>query len=216
MLRCEGRAASGVSSLMGDKISHYNRSKYNKNMTQGKQNASFFTFVGIASSILILFLIYYMYVHEGGNSAALFTNFKTTTPLGGLADKSDLFGVKVLPASLSDKALGSLPRDAYSYLAMIDAGSSGCRAHVYRYGKLNNLDGPLYILPEHKSKKIRPGLSSFKDKPQDAGASLQGLVQFLKEEIPKESWKSTPIWCTIIMSIYSHAPTPTLTPTHIS
>ena len=172
---------------------------------QGKQ--AFCTFVGISSSILAVFLVYYyLYVHEGGSSvsakssvydklmtsSSVFSNFRGTS--SGLADKSDLYAVKVLPASLSEKALGSLPRDAYSYLAMIDAGSSGCRAHVYRYGKLNNLDGPLYILPEHKSKKIKPGLSSFKDKPQDAGSSLAGLVQFLKDEIPEESWRHTPVW----------------------
>lgn len=39
-------------------------------------------------------------------------------------------------------------------MAMIDAGSSGCRVHVYRYGRLGSSDGPLYVLPKDKAKKV--------------------------------------------------------------
>ena len=66
-------------------------------------------------------------------------------------DRADTYHVKILNAQESDSVLGV---SSYSYLAMIDAGSSGCRAHVYRYGKLGSLDGPLYILPAHDSKKV--------------------------------------------------------------
>ena len=76
-----------------------------------------------------------------------------------------------------------MPKDTFSYLAMIDAGSSGCRAHVYRYGKLGSIDGPLYILPQHVSKKVKPGLSSFASAPDNAGNSLAGLVDFIKSEV---------------------------------
>ena len=34
--------------------------------------------------------------------------------------------------------------------------------------------GPLYVLPQPESKKVKPGLSSFAKNPADAGASLQG------------------------------------------
>ncbi len=111
-----------------------------------------------------------------------------------IRDASGHYNVKVLPASLSDKDLDSLPRDSFSYLAMIDAGSSGCRAHVFRYGKLGTLSGPLYIVPKHDSRKVKPGLSSFKTNPTDAGASLEGLVAFMKEQVPEKDWATTPIW----------------------
>jgi len=62
---------------------------------------------------------------------------------------------------------------------MIDAGSSGCRAHVFKYGRLENENGPIYILPQHESLKVKPGLSSFKKNPSDAGPSLQGLLGML-------------------------------------
>ena len=66
-------------------------------------------------------------------------------------DRADTYHVKILDTQESDSVLSG---SSYSYLAMIDAGSSGCRAHVYRYGKLGSLDGPLYILPGHESKKV--------------------------------------------------------------
>eukprot|EP01033_Poteriospumella_lacustris_P009312 gene9312-6671_t len=109
-------------------------------------------------------------------------------------DRSESYNVKILPENLSDKELNELPKESFSYLAMIDAGSSGCRAHVYRYGKLGTLTGPLYILPQHQSKKVKPGLSTFADKPQEAGVSLADLVSFLKEQVPEKDWDVTPIW----------------------
>ena len=82
----------------------------------------------------------------------------------------------------------------FSYVTMIDAGSSGCRAHVFRYGVLGTMEGPLYVLPKHDSKKVRPGLSSFKDEPTAAGNSLAGLVDFMKDQIPQNKWATTPIY----------------------
>jgi len=110
------------------------------------------------------------------------------------ADRSKNFRVKVLPASMTDAELHALPKDSFSYLAMIDAGSSGCRAHVYRYGKLGSIEGPLYVLPQHQSKKVKPGLSSFANNPDDAGISLAGLIDFLREQVPEADWAVTPIW----------------------
>eukprot|EP00607_Mallomonas_marina_P002879 CAMPEP_0182429124 /NCGR_PEP_ID=MMETSP1167-20130531/25532_1 /TAXON_ID=2988 /ORGANISM="Mallomonas Sp, Strain CCMP3275" /LENGTH=445 /DNA_ID=CAMNT_0024612471 /DNA_START=449 /DNA_END=1786 /DNA_ORIENTATION=- len=77
---------------------------------------------------------------------------------------------------------------------MIDAGSSGCRAHVYRYGLLGSEKGSLYIVPQHVSKKVKPGLSSFAKNPTAAGESLTGLIDFLKSAIPPSEWENTPIW----------------------
>ena len=109
-------------------------------------------------------------------------------------DRSEAYNVKIMPSSLADKELNELPRETFSYLAMIDAGSSGCRAHVYRFGKLGSITGPLYVLPEHNSLKVKPGLSSFAEQPTDAGKSLQGLIDFMKEQVPEADWAVTPIW----------------------
>ena len=114
--------------------------------------------------------------------------------LGLDKDRAGAYNVKVLPSSLSDNELSALPVDAFSYLAMIDAGSSGCRAHIYRYGKLGSIDGPLYVLPQHVSKKVKPGLSSFAKLPKNAGPSLKELVDFVKSAVPEKDWAVTPIW----------------------
>ena len=129
-----------------------------------------------------------------------FFSFKSSPSFSSLSiSKNDekshaRFHVKVIPADLSDDAIDNLPKESFNYLAMIDAGSSGCRAHVYRYGKLGSEDGPLYIVPKHNSMKIKPGLSTFAEKTAEAGPSLAGLINFLKTEIPEVEWTSTPIW----------------------
>lgn len=75
---------------------------------------------------------------------------------------------------------------------MIDAGSSGCRAHVFRYGML--ADGNLYILPKHVSFKAKPGLSSFDKTPELAGESLAPLIEFAQKIIPPDEWSLSPVW----------------------
>lgn len=161
----------------------------------GKSKASTFSAMGKSTMsprylstrnicFTIVFLITLLYLFFGPVEFSL-TDSK---------DRSDSYRVKVIPNSLDDAALAALPSDTFSYLAMIDAGSSGCRAHVYRYGKLGSLEGPLYVLPQHVSKKIKPGLSSFADHPTDAGASLVGLVDFIKTQVPESDWELTPIW----------------------
>ena len=107
---------------------------------------------------------------------------------------SEAYSINIIPVSNDDHIYESLPKSAFSYVAMIDAGSSGSRVHVYRYGRLGAMDGPLYLLPKHNSKKVKPGLSSFDGATSMAGESLLDLVSFVKEEIPQDKWKDSPIW----------------------
>ena len=104
------------------------------------------------------------------------------------------FPLRSFDPHATDESLAKLNRHEFNYLAMIDAGSSGCRAHVYRYGLLGPPGAPVYIIPQHDSKKVKPGLSSFGKKPTDAGESLQGLVDFMKSQVPEPQWAETPIW----------------------
>ena len=79
---------------------------------------------------------------------------------------------------------------------VVDAGSSGSRAHVYEYraappmahGGLPEVD-----LPE-RTLKVGPGLSSFAQAPEGAGAALADLVAFARKEVPEEDWARTPIF----------------------
>ena len=104
------------------------------------------------------------------------------------------FEASILPPFTSDEEMALLPPSSFSYLTIVDAGSSGCRAHVFRYGRLGHEKGPLYIVPKHVSLKVKPGLSSFKDKPSEAGQSLKGLIDFMKENVPQDKYSTTPIW----------------------
>ena len=107
---------------------------------------------------------------------------------------SEAYNINVIPFSNDDHMYDSLPKSAFSYVSMIDAGSSGSRVHVYKYGRLGAMDGPLYLLPKHNSKKVKPGLSSFVGAATMAGESLIELIDFAKSEIPEDKWKDSPIW----------------------
>ena len=156
--------------------------KGNKNVSNIYSNKLVF---GLLSAMAILL---YLMLHTAGHGIAGEENIFLDQ------DRANAYNVRILPASLSDTELHELPTNSFSYLAMIDAGSSGCRAHIYRYGKLGTISGPLYILPNHVSKKVKPGLSSFAAHPADAGVSLQGLVDFMKTNVPEADWGTTPIW----------------------
>ena len=93
--------------------------------------------------------------------------------------------IKVIPISASDEELEKLPKEAFSYACMIDAGSSGSRVHVYRYGVLGDGRGEIYVLPAHVSFKERPGLSSFAGDPESASTSMVNLIDFMKKNIPE-------------------------------
>lgn len=139
---------------------------------------------GVFNLIIICFLCTLGYV---------FVTLVSSLPLFNVVDRSAHYNVKVLP-SVSEVDMEQLSPDTFSYMAMIDAGSSGCRVHVYRYGKLGDISGPLYVLPKHISMKVRPGLSSFAKNPEAAGPSLEQLVDFLKKNVPSDAWTDTPIW----------------------
>mmetsp|Transcript_764 Transcript_764/g.1018 ORF Transcript_764/g.1018 Transcript_764/m.1018 type:complete len:257 (+) Transcript_764:1-771(+) len=77
------------------------------------------------------------------------------------------------------------------YLTIIDAGSSGCRAHVFKY---KTVQGQVQVEAEHPNLKVRPGLSSFANDPQKAGDSIKGLLDFMREHIPVAERSSAPVY----------------------
>jgi len=81
---------------------------------------------------------------------------------------------------------------ASSKYIVIDAGSSGCRVHVYTISQQPGQQLPAVELPDKKLKKS-PGLSSFAKNPTDAGASLAGLLVFAKQHVPADEHQATPI-----------------------
>ena len=91
------------------------------------------------------------------------------------------------------RGLGPGAGQGEGWAVVIDAGSSGSRAHVYHYEKVPGKLLPQVRLPE-KTLKVKPGLSSFKDDPAGAGPALEGLMDFAKREIPEPQWKDTRVF----------------------
>ena len=89
---------------------------------------------------------------------------------------------------------------------ILDAGSSGTRLHVYRWenaGKvIQDADSveELRRLPElktkkHWTKKIRPGVSTFGDNPEDVGPEhLKKLLEHARDVVPASKQRDTPIF----------------------
>ena len=86
----------------------------------------------------------------------------------------------------------SLADGAMSRYIVIDAGSSGCRVHVYKLSTTAGQALPTVELPDKKLKKS-PGLSTFAKNPGDAGASLAGLLEFAEQHVPADERPKTPI-----------------------
>ncbi|KAI5285500.1 Golgi apyrase, partial [Ascosphaera aggregata] len=91
------------------------------------------------------------------------------------------------------------------YAVVLDAGSSGTRAHIYRwldhkFAQNNAGDAALRSLPaihtkRKWTKKIRPGISSFAQNPDKVGSDhLQELLAHISNVVPSEAIHDTPIF----------------------
>jgi len=61
------------------------------------------------------------------------------------------------------------------YAVIVDAGSTGSRAHVFLYAK-SLPEIPIPVIKDVFSQGSKPGLSSFVNKPSEAGASLKTIL----------------------------------------
>lgn len=71
------------------------------------------------------------------------------------------------------------------YIIIIDAGSSGSRAHVFHYINEGLLPLVSFSGREGWSLKTKPGLSSFAKEPHNAGHSLEDLLLFASSKVPE-------------------------------
>jgi len=80
------------------------------------------------------------------------------------------------------------------YGIVFDAGSSGTRIHVYTWQTGGGGPKDAFDLLSDDLLKIKPGLSAYKDKPSEAGASLAPLMEFAKTKIPASEVARTPMF----------------------
>ena len=106
------------------------------------------------------------------------------------------------------QAAGSLA-SSVAYMVVIDGGSSGSRAHVFRMmwrTGVGEESGEGQALPEiahshevpeielpSKKLKVEPGLSTYVGDTGAAGASLLPLIEFAKAHVPEDAWPVTPL-----------------------
>ncbi|CAL1390199.1 unnamed protein product [Linum trigynum] len=77
------------------------------------------------------------------------------------------------------------------YGIVIDGGSTGTRLHVFAY---RFQDGKaVFDFGEEAAMRVTPGLSAYAEDPESAGASLNELLEFGKERVPRGLWGDTEI-----------------------
>ena len=87
---------------------------------------------------------------------------------------------------------------ASNYTLVIDAGSTGTRIHVYEFQKCpkfaknrNNSTMQEYHLVDELFAEVKPGLSSYANKPEMAALSLLPLVRKAKLRVPRNDHSKT-------------------------
>ena len=67
--------------------------------------------------------------------------------------------------------------DPYSYVLVLDAGSTGTRIHVYKFrASTDNDNGDTFVLKNEVFKERKPGLSSFADHVDQAEDQINELL----------------------------------------
>jgi hypothetical protein len=100
--------------------------------------------------------------------------------------------VFILYSSLSLSPLLRL-LDPYSYVLVLDAGSTGTRIHVYKFrATVDNENGDTFVLKNEIFKELKPGLSSF-DEIFKAEQQINDLLKIADNEVSHFKHRSTPL-----------------------
>lgn len=81
---------------------------------------------------------------------------------------------------LSTLGTNALADNNNTYLAIIDAGSSGSRIHVFEVNPTNKNQAPIVDELTVDNNKVKPGLSAYLNNPSAAGQSIQPLLESAK------------------------------------
>ncbi|XP_006786173.1 ectonucleoside triphosphate diphosphohydrolase 5 [Neolamprologus brichardi] len=77
------------------------------------------------------------------------------------------------------------------YGIMFDAGSTGTRIHIYKFIQKDPVELP--VLDNEMYHAVKPGLSSYKDNPEEGGNTIRQLLRIAKKTVPEEDWRRTPV-----------------------
>lgn len=79
------------------------------------------------------------------------------------------------------------------YSVIIDCGSSGSRAHIFKWKKKRKSSHIELVKDDTKNIHITPGLSSFKEEPDKASDYMEPIMDYVSELIPIEKHHETSI-----------------------
>lgn len=77
------------------------------------------------------------------------------------------------------------------YGIMFDAGSTGSRIHIYKFIQKDPVELP--VLDNEMYHAVKPGLSAYKDNPEEGGNTIRQLLKIAKKTVPEEEWSRTPV-----------------------
>ena len=84
--------------------------------------------------------------------------------------------------------------DPFSYVLVLDAGSTGTRIHVYKFrSTIDNENGDTFVLKNEIFKERKPGLSSFADETFKAEEQINELLKIADSEVSRFKHRSTPL-----------------------
>uniref|UniRef100_A0A3P8UFL5 nucleoside diphosphate phosphatase n=1 Tax=Amphiprion percula TaxID=161767 RepID=A0A3P8UFL5_AMPPE len=77
------------------------------------------------------------------------------------------------------------------YGIMFDAGSTGTRIHIYKFIQKDPVELP--VLDNEMYHAVKPGLSAYKDNPEEGGNTIRQLLRIAKKTVPEDEWRRTPV-----------------------
>ncbi|XP_062253307.1 ectonucleoside triphosphate diphosphohydrolase 5 [Platichthys flesus] len=77
------------------------------------------------------------------------------------------------------------------YGIMFDAGSTGTRIHIYKFIQKDPVELP--VLDNELYNAVKPGLSAYKDNPEEGGNTVRQLLKIAKKTVPEDEWRRTPV-----------------------
>uniref|UniRef100_A0A8C8FV75 nucleoside diphosphate phosphatase n=1 Tax=Oncorhynchus tshawytscha TaxID=74940 RepID=A0A8C8FV75_ONCTS len=110
------------------------------------------------------------------------------------ANMENLLPENLLPESLLPEVLPEVSQPVNSrtfYGIMFDAGSTGTRIHIYKFIQKDPVELP--VLDNEMYHAVKPGLSAYKDKPEEGGNTIRALLKVAKKTVPEHEWKQTPV-----------------------
>lgn len=88
----------------------------------------------------------------------------------------------------------------HNYGVIVDCGSSGSRAHIFRWNNVqNSISSQIELVRDETNgqpltKHIEPGVSAYKDNPDKASDYMEPIMEFISKSVPEDRHIDTPIY----------------------